>query len=98
MKILDRYVAKNFIIGYIIAFCVLLGMRIIIDLFVNIDEFVENVDNLGRGGVFVHILQYYGFQSALYFRDFAGMITVVAAVFSLARMTRNTAVVKSLAD
>ena len=36
MKILDRYVAKSFLIGYVIAFCVLVGLRIIIDLFVNI--------------------------------------------------------------
>ena len=44
MRILDRYVAKNFLIGYCIAFCVLIGMRIIIDLFVNLDEFTENAD------------------------------------------------------
>ena len=43
MKILDRYVAKNFLIGYAIAFCVLIGLRIIIDLFVNLDEFTEHV-------------------------------------------------------
>ena len=47
MKILDRYVVKNFLIGYAIAFCVLLGLRIIIDLFVNLDEFAENADDLG---------------------------------------------------
>ena len=39
MRILDRYVGKNFLIGYFIAFCVLTGLRIIIDLFVNLDEF-----------------------------------------------------------
>ena len=39
MKILDRYVANNFLIGYCIALCVLVGLRIIIDLFVNLDEF-----------------------------------------------------------
>ena len=39
MKILDKYIAKNFLIGYVIAFCVLIGLRVIIDLFVNLDEF-----------------------------------------------------------
>jgi lipopolysaccharide export LptBFGC system permease protein LptF len=31
MSILDKYVAKNFLVGYVIAFCVLIGLRIIID-------------------------------------------------------------------
>ena len=45
MKILDKYVAKNFLVGYAIAFCVLIGMRITIDLFANIDEFTEHADS-----------------------------------------------------
>ena len=44
MKILDRYVAKSFLIGYAIAFCVLIGLCTIIDLFVNLDEFTEHAD------------------------------------------------------
>ena len=44
MKILDRYVAKNFIIGYVIAFGVLMGLRVVTDLFVHLDEFTENPD------------------------------------------------------
>ena len=82
MKILDKYVAKNFLIGYAIAFCVLVGLRIIIDLFVNLDEFTEHAD-LGTVAVIKNIIGYYGLHSTLYFRDFAGAITVVAAAFSL---------------
>jgi lipopolysaccharide export system permease protein len=36
-----------------------------------------------------NIAVYYGRGSFLYFRDFAGMITVVAAVFSLGKMTKH---------
>ena len=49
MKILDRYIAKNFLIGYVIAFCVLIGLRVIIELFVNLDEFAENAETSGPG-------------------------------------------------
>ena len=87
MKILDKYVAKNFLVGYAIAFGVLLGMRIVIDLFVGLDEFTEHA-NLGAISVIKTIIIYYGLQSTLYFRDFAGMITVVAAAFSLGKMVR----------
>jgi lipopolysaccharide export system permease protein len=97
MRILDRYIARNFIIGYIIALMVLVGLRIVIDLFVNLDEFAEH-SQLGTWVVFGNMVNYYGAQSALYFRDFAGMITVVAAVFSLGKMTRNNELVAVMAS
>jgi lipopolysaccharide export system permease protein len=97
MKILDRYIAKHFLIGYVIAFCVLIGLRIIIDLFVNLDEFTEHV-GLGTLAVIRNILVFYGLNSALYFRDFAGMITVVAAAFSLGKMVRCNELVAVMAS
>jgi len=97
MKILDRYVAKNFLTGYAIAFCVLIGLRIIIDLFVNLDEFTEHAD-LGALAVVENILKFYALNSMLYFRDFAGMITVVAAAFSLGKMIRSNELVAVMAS
>ena len=97
MKILDKYVVKNFLTGYLIAFLVLMGLRIMIDLFVNIDEFTERTD-LSAVQVFWNIASYYSIHSLLYFRDFAGMITVVAAVFSLGKMTKNNELVAIMAS
>jgi len=88
MKTLDKYVAKNFLTGYLISFLVLMGLRIMIDLFVNVDEFTENAQ-LTTWQMLGNIAVYYGQFSFLYFRDFAGMITVVAAVFSLGKMTKH---------
>jgi len=97
MKILDRYIAKSFLIGYLISFCVLIGLRILIDLFVNLDEFAEHSD-LGSLVVIKNILIFYGLRSTVYFRDFAGMITVVAAAFSLGRMIRSNELVAVMAS
>ncbi len=97
MKILDKYVAKNFLIGYCIAFCVLMGLRIIIDLFVNLDEFTEHAD-LGVFAVLGNIISFYALHSLLYFRDFAGMITVVAAAFSLGKMIHSNELVAVMAS
>ncbi|MHC4395036.1 MAG: LptF/LptG family permease [Planctomycetota bacterium] len=97
MKILDKYVAKNFLIGYVIAFCVLIGLTIIIDLFVNLDEFTEQTER-GTSAVVWNIFSFYSTHSALYFRDFAGMITVVAAVFSLGKMVRHNELVAVMAS
>ncbi len=97
MKILDRYVAKNFMIGYMIAFCVLIGLRIIIELFVNLDEFAEHA-SLGAWAVAWHVISFYAIQTTLYFRDIAGVITVVAAAFSLGRMVRSNELVAMIAS
>ncbi len=97
MKILDRYVIKQFLIGYLIAFCVLIGMIIAMDLFVNIDEFAEHSE-LGIKAVLLNILSFYGSRTALWFRDMAGVITVIAAVFSLVRMTKNNELIAVMAS
>lgn len=97
MKILDRYVAKNFLIGYGIAFAVLIGLRVIIDLFVNLDEFTEHPD-LETWAVAKNIATFYALNTTLYFRDIAGVITVVAAAFSLGRMVRANELVAMIAS
>ncbi len=97
MKILDKYIAKNFLTGYAIAFSVLLGLRIIIDLFVNLDEFTEHAD-IGAMEIIKNIVGYYAMNTTLYFRDFAGMITVVAAAFSLGKLVRNNELVAVMAS
>ena len=97
MTILDRYIARHFLIGYCISFAVLIGLRIIIDLFVNLDEFTE-LTNHGTFTVLYNILNYYAVQTALYFRDFAGIIIVVAAAFSLGKMVKNNELVAVMAS
>lgn len=97
MKILDKYIVKNFLIGYCISFCVLMGLVIIIDLFITLDEFTERAD-LGAIAVMKNILSYYCIHSTVYFRDFAGMITIIAAVFSLVKMVRNNELVAMMAS
>ncbi|MBN2590900.1 MAG: LptF/LptG family permease [Sedimentisphaerales bacterium] len=92
MKKLDRYIAKNFLVGYAIAFCVLIGMRVIIDLFVNLDEFTES------NGAIKRIIIYYLTNSLLYFRDSAGMIIVVAASFCFGKMIRSNELIAIMAS
>jgi len=97
MRILDRYIAKSFLIGYVISFCVLIGLRVIIDLFVNLDEFAEHA-GAGAWSVIQNIVTYYGLNMTLYFRDIAGVITVVAAAFSLGKMVRANELVAMIAS
>jgi lipopolysaccharide export system permease protein len=103
MKILDRYIARNFLFGYLIALCVMIGLCLTIDLFVHLDEFSElrgdNPElNLGRMDVVWIVARFYAIRSCLWYKDIAGMIIVVAAVFSLARMTRNNELIAVMAS
>ena len=97
MRVLDRYIIKNFLIGYFITASVLIGMCVVIDLFVNLDEFAEHAEH-GANVVLQNILSYYGAQTSLFFRDLAGIIIVIAAVFSLGKMTRNNELVAVMAS
>jgi lipopolysaccharide export LptBFGC system permease protein LptF len=101
MKILDKYVAKNFLYGYCITLFVMLGMFLTIDLFMNLDEFAELVgkensvtgEELTLQDVVMNVVRFYSVRCSLWYKDMAGMIIVIAAVFSLARMTRNNELV-----
>ena len=97
MKILDRYIVKNFLIGYAISFGIFIGLRIIIELFVNLDEFTEK-EGVAAVEILRHILTYYGIRITLYFRDFAGMITVMAAAFSFGKMIRSGELIAVMAS
>ena len=97
MKTLDRYIAQNFLFGYLIALGVMLGMFLTVDLFMNLDEFAEQGEE-GTVAVLCNIGSYYSVRSVLWFRDLGGMLIVIAAVFSLARMTKSNELVAVMAS
>ncbi|MHC5157821.1 MAG: LptF/LptG family permease [Planctomycetota bacterium] len=103
MKILDRYIAKNFLYGYCIVLFVMIGMFLTIDLFMHLDEFAELLTehpelNLTVKDVVVDIIRFYSIRCILWYKDMAGMIIVIAAVFSLSRMTRNNELIAVMAS
>ncbi len=96
-KILDRYIAREFLQSYGIAILVVLSLRIILDLFVNLDEFAESKEQ-GILVVLADIVSYYSPRLFEYFRDFAGTNIILAAAFSLARMMRQNELTAVLAS
>jgi lipopolysaccharide export system permease protein len=92
MKLIDRYVVTTFLKNYLLSFCVLVGMYIVLDLIFNIDEFSE-LKQKSTGieamlGFMGYIADFYFYQIFLYFLHLSGMIAVVAASFTLMRMIR----------
>jgi lipopolysaccharide export system permease protein len=91
---MDRYVLVAFLKNYLLSFVVLVGLYCVLDMVFNFDEFVEvtgheGVDDFaGAFEVIWSIAQYYFFQSFRIFSYLAGVIPVVAAAFTLMRMSR----------
>ncbi|MGB7160215.1 MAG: LptF/LptG family permease [Tepidisphaeraceae bacterium] len=94
MKILDRHVLLSFLRNYLLSFMVLIGLYVTMDMVFAFDEFAEvkgKTGTQGAEGTFVvvrHIANYYAYQMFLIFAYLSGVIPVVAAAFTIIRMTR----------
>jgi len=96
MRTLDHYIIRSFLHSYLLCFLVMMGLRIVSDLFVNMDEFAEL--EMARPALVLYVAQYYAFNSLVYYQELGGVILVAAAAFSLARMNHTNELVAVLAS
>jgi len=94
-KVIDRYLIREFTYSYVVSVLIMISLYIVLDLFANIDEFVEGDKPTEQ--IVKEITSYYAHHSFLYFAQVAGMITLVAACFTLARLQRNNELTAILA-
>ena len=87
MKTLDRYIVRSFLVSALLWFIVMMSLRVVTDLFVNMDEFAKL--GMGFGQTCAYIAQYYSCQSLVYFTELGGVTIVASAAFSLARMNHT---------
>lgn len=93
MKIIDRYVIVSFLRNYLISFMVLVGMYIVMDMVFNFNHLVDVQPAAGSGmdsvfGALYDIADFYFYQCFLIFVQLSGVIPVVAAAFTLMRLSR----------
>jgi lipopolysaccharide export LptBFGC system permease protein LptF len=90
MKILDRYVLRLFLFNYLVSLVVLMGLFIVLDMVFNFDELVEARERaaVSTPQLIFGIADYYFFQTFQIFVHLSGIIPVVAAAFTLVRLTR----------
>jgi lipopolysaccharide export system permease protein len=96
IKMLDRYVLKNFLINYVLSLFVLISLYVVLDLFVNIDEFTESGKPVLQ--MLYGIGDYYFFNLPLYFSQLSGVITLFAGCATLARLQRQNELTAILAS
>ncbi len=96
MKILDRYVLISFLKNYLLSFMVLVGLYVVLDMLFNFDELMapqaKDAVGLTKGVQTLLLLHnigyYYFYQIFLVFVHLSGIIPVVAAAFTLMRLSR----------
>ena len=103
LLLLDKHILRNFFYNYLVAFAVLVGLYVVLDMVINIDSIVDLTAARRAAGLtstlalLWEIAGYYGYQSLLFFTQLAGVIPVAAAAFTLVRMTSGNELVAIMA-
>ena len=84
--VIDRYILKALLFNYVIALAAMLSLYVVLDMFVNLDEFTEQ--NPPLTVLLANIAGYYGPNFFLYFSQLSGGITLFACMTTLARMRK----------
>ncbi len=92
MKIIDRYVLVTFLKNYIISFLVLVGMYVALDMVFNFGNLTQSrgtsLTGLSIFRILYDIGDFYFYQTFVFFVHLSGIISVVAAAFTLMRLSR----------
>lgn len=96
MRILDRYIVRTFLVSVGMWFAVMYLLRLAIDLFINMDEYIDKTDSLAEAMRVV--VDYYAYQSFLYFNEMGAVIILFGAVTTLYMMNRSNELVAILAS
>lgn len=94
MRTLDRMLLVSYIRNYSIVFVCMMTLFVIVDLFMNLNDFANNKN--GFGNVVLHIVGYYSVQITQIFNILSEAITLLAAAFTVAWMQRSNELLPQL--
>ncbi len=101
MNLLDRYILKQFLVNFLILFSILFLFSCIIDLFVNLNSFLDAVDEsaadagetLNRfehfGRLTTYVVSFYFPRLFQFYAFLVGLVTVGAMGFTLVQLHRH---------
>ncbi len=94
MRILDRERYWAFFKAYVICFTALVGLNVVIDAFSNFDEFLKRA----QGAELVWVIgRYYLVHMSQYYDRLCGVISMMAAIFTVTWMQKNNELLAMLA-
>ncbi len=87
LLIVDRYLLRQFVQTFLICFCSLTGLYIVIDAFTNLEEFITySRDNSSLTTV---MGQYYAYRALSFFDSTSPIVTLIAAMFTVTWIQRH---------
>ena len=95
MKILDRYLLRQFVQIFTICFISLMGLYVVIDAFGHLDSFSKHAG--ANGSLLAVIGEYYAYQSLSFFEKTSGILAMVAAMFTVTWLQRHQEMTAMLA-
>jgi len=87
MRIIDRYLLRQFLQVFLICFCSLTGLYIVFDAFSNLDDFMQHAE--GGGGLLTLMGQFYAFRAIFFFDRTSGVLALTAAMFTVTWIQRH---------
>lgn len=87
MGIIDRYLLRQFLQTFVICYLSLTGLYVIFDLFTNIEEFLRCAEK--AGSFWTLMGTYYSYRAILFFDRTSGLLTLVAAMFTVTSFQRH---------
>ncbi len=92
---IDRYVAKLFVKSYLAAFLLVVGLYTIINMATNLDEYLKPAAD-GTTPPTIDVVRLYILQIPFLYLEMSPFVTLVAGLFTAAKMTRFNEVVAAL--
>jgi len=95
MKILDRYLLRQFVQIFLICFLSMMGLYVVIDAFQHLDQFSGHAE---EGGNLLGIIgEYYAYRSLSFFDRTSGILAMIAALFTATWLQRHQELTAMLA-
>ena len=87
MRIIDRYLLRQYVQVLVICFLSLTGLYIVIDAFGHLDQFISHAE--GHGGLLALVSEYYGYRALEMFNRISGVLALIAAMFTVTWIQRH---------
>lgn len=87
MKIVDRYLLKQFVHVFAICFISLTGLYVVLDAFSHLDDFLRYSEV--EGSLLRTLGDYYFYKSIGFFERLSGVISLIAAMFTVTWIQRH---------
>jgi lipopolysaccharide export system permease protein len=87
MRIIDRYVLRQFLQAFVICYISLTGLFVVFDAFANLDEFMRYSER--HGNLLLVMGEFYSYRAVFFFDRICGIISLIAAMFTVTWIRRH---------